>query len=93
MYVPSMYEGLFGDLERIPNAAEVNRIKEENNFKYYKSLKEEYAEQIVFAAQAGLNYCFVDLPITKEIKDELIDGGYRVTPCKIDGQISFYIEW
>lgn len=93
MYIPSACEGLFGSLKTIPNATEVNRIKEESNLKYHKSLKEEYAEQIVFAAQAGLNYCFVDLPITKEIKDELIAGGYRVTPCKIGGQISFYIEW
>lgn len=95
MNIPSMCEGLFGEIDevRIPTAAEANKIREESDALYNEKLREKYIEEILWAAQAGLNYCIVGLPITQKIKDELIDGGYTITPYKTNGLIEFCIKW
>lgn len=96
MNIPSMCEGLFGEIDevRIPTAAEVNKIREESDALYNQQLREKYIEEILWAAQAGFNYCFTSLQMTPEIKDELIKGGYTLTQHRTkDGLIELCIRW
>lgn len=96
MRIPSMSEGLFGNIDevRIPTAAEVNKIREESDALYIKQLREKYIEEILRAAQAGFNYCLTNLQMTPEIKDELINGGYTITQHRTkDGLIELCIRW